>query len=74
MRRFYWTLALLLVGDGVVAAVMPNRHMRRWTRGPRWYRRIMRPFAEHAETTRALGVAEALGALWWTSRMRDLPD
>ena len=74
MRRILWTVAILLVGDGVVAALIPSRHMRRWARGPSWYRTAMRPFAEHPRATRALGALEAVGALWWTSRMQDRPD
>lgn len=74
MRRFLWTLALLAVGDGVVAAWMPRRHMRRWSQGPDWYRRAMKPFADHPEATRALGLAEAALALGWTRRMSDHAD
>lgn len=74
MRRILWFLALILIGDGVVAAVMPQRHADRWSRGPAWYRRLMRPFADHPQATRALGLGEAAGAVWWTTRMHDQPS
>jgi len=74
MRRILWSLALVALGDGVVTAVMPRRHVRRWSWGPQWYRRMMRPFTEHSEATRAFGAAEAALALWWTQRMSDRPD
>ena len=34
----------------------------------------MKPFADHPEATRALGLAEAALALGWTRRMSDRPD
>jgi len=74
MRRILWMLALLAVGDGVVTAAMPRRHVRRWSHGPPWYRRTMRPFADHPEATRALGMIEAVVALAWTMRLADHPD
>ena len=74
MRRILWSLALVAVGDGVVTAVMPRRHVARWSQGPQWYRRAMRPFAAHSEATRAFGFVEAALALWWTHRMSDRPD
>ena len=48
--------------------------MRRWSQGPEWYRRAMKPFADHPEATRALGLAEAALALGWTRRMSDRLD
>ncbi len=61
------------MGDGVVTAAMPRRHVRRWTDGPSWYRQLMRPFAERPAATRVLSAAQAIGALWWTSPMDDRP-
>lgn len=74
MRRIPWLLALVAVGDGVVTAVMPRRHVARWAHGPHWYRQAMRPFAEHPEATRILGLAEVVIILSWTRRMSDRPD
>ena len=74
MRRVLWTLALLGVGDGVVTAAMPHRHVARWAQGPQWFRRMMRPLATHPEAARALGLVEASLALWWTRHMSDRPS
>mgnify|MGYP007107031979 CR=1 FL=1 len=55
-------LALLAIGDGVIGAVAPRRHMARWSAGPAPYEAAMRPFARHPQLTRALSVVEvALG-------------
>ena len=72
--RLKWLALLVAVGDGVVTAMMPARHARRWAAGPGWYRRMMRPFAEHPQATRALGATEAAVALWWTARQPDRPS
>ena len=74
MRRISWILALLAVGDGVVTVVMPRRHVNRWSHGPQWYRRTMRPFAAHPEASRWLGLLEAALALLWSHQMSDRPD
>lgn len=74
MRRLLWFVALVLIGDGVVAAVMPRRHMSRWNAGPDWYRRAMQPFAKHPQATRLLGIAEASLAMSWSYSMSDRPD
>ena len=73
MRRVLWVVALVLIGDGVVAAVMPRRHMLRWYDGPDWYQRAMRPLVDHAAATRAVGLGKAGLAMWWSHSMRDRP-
>ncbi|MCU0268579.1 MAG: hypothetical protein MUF83_08010 [Acidimicrobiales bacterium] len=73
MRRLAWILALTAIGDGVVGALMPIRHMRRWSQGPDWYRSLIRPFADHPQVTRALSVAQVVAGVAWTSQMSDDP-
>lgn len=54
--------AIVLVGDGVIAALIPARHSRRWEFGPPWWRSWMEWFARHPRVTRLLAVGEtALG-------------
>jgi hypothetical protein len=57
-------LAILFVGDGVVAAIVPARHARRWRFGPRWSRRWMDWYAARPGVTRVLGLAEAAIGVW----------
>ena len=71
MRIAAWITALLAIGDGVVTLAMPRRHVRRWSLGPDWYQRVMRPFAERPGLTPVLGAVEAAAALWWTTRLPD---
>ena len=62
--------ALLMVGDGVVGMLQPERHARLWQSGPRPYRAAMEPFARHPGLTRVIAAAEAGAGLWWASRQR----
>ncbi|MGB2570951.1 MULTISPECIES: hypothetical protein [Micromonospora] len=60
--------AMVMIGDGVLGTVMPERHVSRWILGPqRW--RPMRVFAERPALTRALGAVEAAVGMWWAARL-----
>lgn len=61
--------AMVMIGDGVLAAVMPESHVTRWMQGPPGWQRAMCGFAEHPTLTRALGVAEAALGVWWAARL-----
>jgi hypothetical protein len=61
---------ILLVGDGVVGMLQPERHTRLWLSGPAPYRAVMEPFVRHPGMTRAIAVAEAAAGLWLASRQR----
>jgi len=65
--------ALALVGDGVLTAIQPNRHLRLWRFGPKGWVAAMDALARRPGLTRALGVAAAVGGLWWASRQKPAP-
>lgn len=69
-QRIAEVAALLLVGDGVVGLMQPERHARLWRSGPRPYREAMQPFVRHPGLTRVAAAAEAAVGLWWASRQR----
>jgi hypothetical protein len=56
--------AIMMVGDGVVAALAPEGHARLWERGPKAWRDMVQPFAEHPQMTRLIGLAEIGLGLW----------
>lgn len=62
-------LALVVIGDGVSAAVLPRSRMRRWAVGPQWFKDLARTFHDRPMLTRALGLATAGVGLWWTARL-----
>lgn len=68
-RRISALLAMLAIGDGVIGAVAPRRHMARWSSGPAPYEAVMRPFARYPQLTRALAVAELAAATSYAVRL-----
>jgi hypothetical protein len=61
--------AMLMIGDGVFAAVTPRRHVRRWEGGPEWWQALMGPLRRRPALTRALGVAEVAAGIAWARRL-----
>lgn len=73
-RRLAELGGILLIGDGVVAALKPEGHVRLWERGPKWWRELVEPFALRPQLTRAVAVAEiAAGVALAQAAMRP-PD
>lgn len=70
--RVQEALAMMMIGDGVLAASHPKEHCAIWLRGPRQWERGIRWFVEHPQITRAFGMAEVIAGLWWSSRLRDV--
>lgn len=62
-------LGMLALGDGVIGALAPRRHMARWSSGPPAYAAAMRPFAEHPRLTRTLAAVEAAAAATYLLRL-----
>lgn len=69
-NRFKETFAMMLIGDGVLAAVEPERHVDLWLDGPRWWRALMIPFAKRPGMTRALGLLEVGAGLWLAANQK----
>jgi hypothetical protein len=63
-------LGLALVADGASAVLIPESYLKRWSSGPEWYRQAAKPFAEHPEATRAIGLTEVTLGLWTLRRGR----
>jgi hypothetical protein len=63
-RRALEMLALVMIGDGVLAATRPTPYTLLWLGGPRLWRKTMTFLADHPLVTRAAGVAELATGLW----------
>lgn len=59
---------MLLIGDGLMAAVDPRRHARLWRDGPEGWRASMAWFEDHPAAARAIGMAEAALGFWLAAR------
>ena len=64
VRRMKETLAILIMGDGVVALVSPREHSLLWEVGPEGVRKVARYFAENPNHLRLIGAAQIARGLW----------
>ena len=71
-RRVQELMAILLIGDGVVALLQPQRHVRLWTFGPASYRGFMQAFVQRPGMTQLLSAIELGLGIWWASRQRPM--
>jgi hypothetical protein len=65
MKRALEILAMMMIGDGVLAAFGPRRHVTLWrgrARGSGW-NRMLTWFAEHRKGTRVIGAVEIVAGL-----------
>lgn len=61
--------AIVLIGDGVVGALFPARHARRWLREPAAWRRAMSLFVEHPRLTRIVAAAQIVAGVGWVAQL-----
>jgi len=74
-RRTLETVGVMMIGDGVLAALWPRRHMALWRSGPEPWRRAVRGLETRPLLTAALGAAEVALGVWLARsqfRNRDL--
>ena len=62
------TVGIMLIGDGVVGLLNPQRHARLWRHGPGPYRRLMDVFIERPGLTRVLSAIELTVGVWIAQR------
>lgn len=67
-QRLKEAVAIVVIGDGVVAAISPRRHSRLWQGGPGWYKQFMQMFIDRPGMTRISGVAQVVLGLSLASR------
>jgi hypothetical protein len=69
-RRLTDLLAMEMIGDGVLALLVPTEHMNTWISGPQRWRDLGNYFAERPGLTRLAGTVEICVAVWWVLRSR----
>ena len=57
-------VGMLMIGDGVLAAVEPRKHVQLWRRGPDFWEEKMDFFIERPAMTRLLGAVEVGLGIW----------
>jgi hypothetical protein len=60
--------AMLMIGDGALAAVAPRRHMLVWREGPESWEHFVDAFAQRPAMTRVLGLIEVAAGFWLAGR------
>lgn len=63
------SIAMSAIGDGVLAALFPTEHIRRWDYGPEAWREFLHWFIERPTLTRVLGVVEIAGGIAWAASL-----
>jgi hypothetical protein len=62
-------LAMFLIGDGVVLAVDPQRHLKLWE-GADPVPGVVEALLKYPRLSRVLGITAAVAGLWWVSRLK----
>jgi hypothetical protein len=62
---------MFLIGDGMMAAIRPERAAKAWVAGPEPWRKLMEHLADHPQLTRAIGLAETAFGVWWSIQQAD---
>ncbi|MGQ0533047.1 MAG: hypothetical protein ACT4OF_10215 [Caulobacteraceae bacterium] len=62
------TLAMLMIGDGVLMMLQPRRHVTLWDAGPEAWRKMIGYFEDRPALTMGLGALQAAAGVWLASR------
>ncbi len=57
--------AMLLIGDGVMALVHPQKDALAWKTGPQPWQDLMHVLHQRPALTRVIGAAQIVGGVWW---------
>jgi hypothetical protein len=64
-RRFKEIAAMAIIGEGIIGALFPRRHLHLWKFGPKKYRKFIEATARRPNLVRiAAGAGAGLGVLW----------
>lgn len=67
--RIAESIAVVTIGDGVVAALFPSRHAARWEIGPAPVRRAVSVFVERPGLMRVVGIAQVVAGVAWVAAL-----
>jgi len=62
--RLMESLAIGMIGEGIIVEARPRRHMRLWRSGPKAYRNYIDALPDHPQATRLMRAAEAGLGVW----------
>jgi hypothetical protein len=72
MRLSSETLAIMMIGDGVLSMVRPRKHVSLWRRaGPEPWQNLVGVFEDRPRLMAALGAISVAAGLWLAFRAED---
>lgn len=72
--RLKESVAIVLIGDGVVALADPKRHARLWHSGPEVWQNLIKPFIDRPYLTQILAILQIGFGMWLASRQKLAPS
>ncbi len=73
-KRWQHFTAMVLIGDGMMALIHPQKDAKAWQRGPKAWKDLMQTLHERPGLTRAIGVAQIAGGVWWALQQEKVED
>ena len=70
-KRLQHFAAMVLVGDGVMALVHPQRDAKAWAAGPAPWRALMQALHDRPTLTRVIGAAQTTAGVIWALRQEN---
>ncbi len=64
-KRWQHFTAMVLIGDGVMALIHPQRDASAWKTGPKPWRNLMHELSNRPTLTRIIGLAQIAGGVYW---------
>jgi hypothetical protein len=62
---------MVLIGDGMMALIRPEKDARAWKTGPKLWRNLMHGLSKRPALTRAIGAAQIAGGIWWALKQEE---
>ncbi len=70
-KRWQHFTAMVLIGDGMMALIHPQRDAHAWKTGPKSWRSLMHELSKRPTLTRAIGIAQIAGGVYWALRQEN---
>jgi hypothetical protein len=64
--------AMVMIGDGVMALIDPERDAQAWKKGPKVWRDAMHELSKRPTLTRVIGLAQIAGGIWWALKQEEM--
>ena len=73
-KRWQHFTAMVLIGDGIMALIHPQKDALAWKRGPKPWRELMQALHSEPGLTRLIGAAQVVGGVVWALKQEASED